>query len=280
MKPFKIRCSAIGLIMAGAIGLTEAQTAELAKLLQRQTDFKAGVSGVKALTPNMEKKLEKLIEEKKNPQLPAGAKTYCELWLKQKLYERKKEFSNKYTEKGDWTEKHSLSLIAEHLQTGPLSKCDEYMEDEFIHGTADVVLDGFGLDAKNPWDCFTFPLFDDELTEDLYWWQAQGYMRLYDKPLWKVVYVLSDTPEHLIKNEARQFCYKNGVDLSPEIMDDFRIRMTYGTIPAQYRVKAFDVQRDDDAIKQIELRVKMCREYINKIITDKKIKLPEPATAS
>lgn len=265
MSEFKIRASAAGAIMAGTVGLTEVQQKRLEELTLREVQSKAGNKAFKPLTLNMEKELEGLLIKKDNPEPPQGAKTYCELWLKQNIYQRRKEFTSKQTEKGNWVEEHSLGMIAKHLGLQELSKCDEYFENDFMTGNPDVLLDEFGIDAKNPWDCFTFPLFDDKLPEDDYFWQGQQYMALTGRNLWKFVYVLSDTPVHLIKNEARNYCYKNGVELCPEIMDEFTARMTYPDIPEQYKIKVFDVHRDENAIRRIEERVVLCRKYIKQL---------------
>lgn len=262
MKEFKIRASAAGIIMAGTVGLTEVQQKRIEELTIREVESKAGNKSYKPLTPNMVKELETLITKKDNPEPPQGAKTYCELWLKQNIYNRKKEFTSKQTDKGNWVELHSLKLIAKHLNLPELSKCDEYFENDFMTGNPDVLLDEFGIDAKNPWDCFTFPLFDETLPEDDYYWQGQQYMALTGRKLWRFVYVLSDTPEHLIKNEAKSYCYKNGVEMCPEIMDEFIARMTYPDIPEELKIKVFDVHRDENAIRKIEERVILCRKHI------------------
>lgn len=265
MKQFRIRCSAIGKIMSGSIGLTETQKAKLSELETRKKGFDSGDKSYKALTANMEKELSDLLYKQQNPELPAGAKTYCETWLKQEIYGRRKEFTSKYTDKGDSVEWKALESIGNHLGL-EVTKNDEWMEDGEMHGTPDSVLKEFGIDAKTPWDCFTFPLFEDKLPEDDYYWQAQGYMALSGKPLWKIIFALVDTPEHLIRNEARSWCYKMGAELSPEIMDEFRDRMTYQNISEEFKIKVFDVPRNDSDIKLIRVRVKMCREYISKII--------------
>ena len=100
MKKFKIRCHALSEIMGGSIGLTDAQQKTFAELSARKEQAAAGVAGVKPLTANMERDLAALIFKKENPELPDGAKTYCEKWLKTELFKRKPEFKNAVIEKG------------------------------------------------------------------------------------------------------------------------------------------------------------------------------------
>lgn len=254
MKEFKISCSSIGKIMPGNIGLTEIQEK---KLLELQNKL--------SRTLKQDAELELLIGKKNNPELPQGAKSYCELWVKQQIYSRRKEFTSKYTDKGNIVEWRSLDEIGKFLGV-TVEKNEEYFDSDFIHGFPDSIIEDYGIDAKTPWDCFSFPLFDTELKDDDYYWQSQGYMSLTGKSLWKIAYVLIDTPEHLIKNEARSWCFKNGAELSPEIMSEFREKMTYDNIPIEHKIKVFNVERNESDINSIIERVKMCRIYMNEFL--------------
>ena len=79
MKQFKISCHSIKDIMAGEIGLTDVQLARLNELMERR------LGNGKPLTDNMNNELDKLIYKRDNPQLPQGAITYCQDWLKSNL---------------------------------------------------------------------------------------------------------------------------------------------------------------------------------------------------
>lgn len=257
IKLFKIRASAASKIMAGEIGLTAKQLIRFTELRDR-----ANTPGAKALTDNMKEELAELLKKHTYPELPKGAKTYCELWVKQQIYKRKKEFTSKQTEKGNLVELDSFPRIAAHLKLESFDKNDEFFENDFMHGTPDIVLEEPVIDAKNSWDCFSFPLFDDEVPYDENYWQGQVYMELTGKKEALFVYVLSDTPEKLIINEAKSYCYRNGFEMSPEWVDEFRERMTYPTIDEKYKIKVFKVERNDADINAIAERVKMCRAYI------------------
>jgi len=197
--------------------------------------------------------------------LPAGAKTYCELWVKQQIYGRRKEFTSKQTEKGNIVEIASFEKIRQHFGLEKLDRNDEYFENEFATGTPDCIT-SFIIDAKNSWDCFSFPLFDDEIPSDDNYFQGQVYMWLTDLQMAQFVYVLSDTPEKLIHQEAKSYCYRNGIELSPEIVQEFKERMTYPNIDEKYKIKTFQVDRSDADIEFIKQRVLLCREYIKTIV--------------
>lgn len=199
-------------------------------------------------------------------QLSKTAQTYCETWLKEQIYERKKEFSNKYTEKGLIMEDNSLDFVAEFLNLGMLIKNEKYFEDDFMTGTPDVILKDLVIDVKNSWDCFTFPIFDTDIPNNDYFYQAQIYMHLTGINKFKLIYVLSDTPENLIVREVKSYIYRNGIeDIDVEMYEDFKAKMTYSGIPNQYKIKIFDIEKDNQAIELIKERVVECRNYIENL---------------
>lgn len=194
-------------------------------------------------------------------------KTYCKNWLKEQLYNRTRQFSTKYTEKGNIVEDNSLDFIADQLGYGLLIKNEQFFENEFCTGTPDIVLDLSIIDAKNAWDCFTFPLFETDVPNKDYYWQGQTYLDLAGRDRFILCYVLSDTPINLIEREAYWFAKNNGYeDVDQEMMDEFIAKMTYGDVKNHLKIKTFTVNRDDDAIKLIHSRVIECREYIETLL--------------
>ena len=193
--------------------------------------------------------------------------SYCQQWLKQTLYNRKKEFSNKYTQKGIEIEDNSIDFISEHLEYGMLIKNEAHFENDFMTGTPDVILNDRLIDVKNSWDCFTFPLFDKEIPNKDYYWQAQCYMALTGRHFYELIYVLSDTPLHLIEKEAFFWCKNNGYDeLDIDIYDKFVDKMTYPDIENSMKIKLFEIKRNNEDIEKINERVFQCREYIKTLI--------------
>lgn len=255
LPKFKIRASAAGKICSGSIGLTETMATKLFELENKP----------KARTELQEKEMQRLIYMRDNPQLPAGAKAYCEQWVKQQIYGRDKEFTSKYTSRGDASEWKALVDVGNYLGLGPLEKNEEYFEDEWTTGSPDALPEPFGVDTKCPWDCFTFPLFEETLPEDDYFWQGQVYMGLTGKKLFKFCYSLQDTPEPLIFQEAKKHCFNTGEEFGPQVVDEMRERLTYANIDPKYKTKVFDVHRDEEAITKIRYRVELCRQYIETI---------------
>lgn len=199
--------------------------------------------------------------------LSKTAKTYCETWLKEQLYNRKKEFSSKYTDKGNITEDESIDFVADQLGYGMLMKNEKHLDNHIMTGTPDVILKDLIIDVKNSWDNFTFPLFETEIPNKDYYWQAQCYMYLTGKSDYKLIYVLSDTPIHLIEKEAYYWCQNNGYEeLDIDIHKEFINKMTYNDIDDNLKIKIFDIKRNDVDIEKIKERVWQCRSYISKLI--------------
>lgn len=193
------------------------------------------------------------------------AQNYCDIWIQEHIYHRKHEFSSKYTEKGDEVEDASIDFIADQLGLGILSKNEKHFENDYMTGTPDIILPNVVIDAKNSWDCFTFPLLKKEIPNKDYWWQGQGYMELTGIEHFMLVYVLSDTPNRLIEKEAYFFAKNNGLkNTNKEILDTFYDRMTYSDIPNKYKIKVFEFDRDNASIELIKPQVDKCREYIYK----------------
>lgn len=203
----------------------------------------------------------------KSETLSKTTMTYCEEWTKEQIYGRRKEFSNKYTQKGQIMEDNSLDFIAEQLGYPVILKNEEYYENEFITGTPDAVLEGLVIDVKNSWDCFTFPLFETEIPTSDYYWQAQGYMALTGIKKFKLIYVLSDTPEHLIDSEYRRHLWSTGEEEDAEVYQQFVDKMTYTNIEDKYKIKIFDIEYNEEDVQKIIERVKECRTYIEQLCT-------------
>lgn len=225
MKPFKIRCSAIGSIMAGAVGLTEKQAEQLAELQAKPkpTDIqKATLAG--------------LIQKRDNPELPAGAKTYCKEWYISERLGIKKDVASKYLDKGIEMEDAAIARYTD----GFGSKWAAQLEDEHFTGTPDLVFKEMVADIKCPYDPFTMPYFETECPNPDYFYQLQVYMHLTGKKRAELVYCLENTPPR----------------------GDWDEWVTYDHIPDADRIRIFKFDYDPAIIAAIQARVEMCRAYI------------------
>jgi hypothetical protein len=186
--------------------------------------------------------------------------SYLEEWTKEQIYSRRKEIFSKYLDKGNAVEVDSLDFIKTHLNYKQLEKNEESFENDFLTGTPDAILDDHIIDVKNSWDCFSFPLFFNSIPNKDYYYQAQGYMALTGIDRYKLIYTLMDTPEDLIQ---REYFGDQSTDLV-----EFASKYKYSDIEPQYRIKVFDIYRNDEDIENIYNRVDECRQYINSLRLD------------
>lgn len=254
---FKIRASQAHNILGGAFNKpTAKQLAELDRLQEKADTGK--------ITDKQRETLQELIDKRDaKPVLQDGAITYLQKWMKERIYERKHEFTNQYVEKGKLCEPEAIQLVAEYMGYADCKKNERPAEDEYMTGECDVEMTDIIEEIKNSWDAFTFPLFAPELPDTKYYFQAQVYMHLYNKKRAAINYCLINAPETMIDAEARRAAYQAGyseVDL--ELYDQVRAKLTYDNIPVKFRIKRFEIERNDVVIETIQQRVILCREYI------------------
>ena len=231
MKPFKCRSSAIG---------------KITTLPRSKKDREAGL-------------------------LSKTAQTYVQDWLRgqPELYNRKKEFSSKYTYKGNQVEDDSIDFVAEMLDYPFLFKNEEYFENDWIKGTPDVIVSDHVIDVKNSWNQQTFPLFDTNVSNSDYYWQGQGYMWLTTKSRYKLIYTLMDAPLEQIEKAARMYCYQNYLDLDlyfDQVYEEHFEQMTYSDVDPKLKIKVFEFERNDSDIELIKKRVEAARVYIDELL--------------
>ena len=198
----------------------------------------------------------------KSDLLSKTAQTFCQEWLISKLFDRHKEISSKYMDKGLIVEDQAIDLYSE-LTGKFFIKNEQYFENEFCCGTPDIISDIIA-DVKSVWSPFTLPIFETEVPAN-YFFQLQVYMHLTGKTESELVYVLCDTPLHLIEAETYSYCRRTGYNFT-DVFDGFVKNMTYSDIPKEKRIKIFTIDYDPATIERIEGRVKTCREYINQLI--------------
>jgi len=202
----------------------------------------------------------------KSEVLSKTCKTYLQELAIEEMYGIKKEFSSRYTDKGNLVEDESISLAQEVLDFGLMYKNEEHFNNDYLTGTPDVNTDNILLDVKSSYDATTFPFFEEEIPKKDYFYQLQGYMALCNKRKSVLAYCLINTPYQIVNNEVYY------AHLSANKIDDEKLRAeveakhNFDHIPAEKRIKTFEVRYDKDVIKAIYDRVKECREYYKTLI--------------
>ncbi len=212
---------------------------------------------------------------KKSDILSQTTKTYLDEIYVQEKYGRKKIISTKYMDKGNLNEEESITMASNYKEASPpLLKNEKNFMNDFICGTPDIVCDTV-IDVKSNWDLWTF--FKAELSKD-YDWQLRGYLWLTGLTVGELVYCLTNTPEHLVRDEQQRMFWKHkiGDDASDEEQERYqhmmealykRIEknMTFDDIPENERLKVFTVEHEPEKIDALKNRVVECRAYLNSL---------------
>jgi hypothetical protein len=203
----------------------------------------------------------------KGESLSQTTKTYLQELAVQEIYGIRKEFSSRYTDKGNEVEELSIALCNDVLGLGFIYKNEEHFSNDWITGTPDVNTNEILLDVKSSWDATTFPFFDTELKNKDYFYQLQGYMWLTDKEECLLCYCLIDTPLQIVEDEIRREHWKASlIEESLDLRAFVQAKHTFGHIPKEKRVKTFKIAKDDEVIEAIKTRIEECREYYNELI--------------
>lgn len=184
-------------------------------------------------------------------------------WVKDVLYGRPLDKYSKYTDKGHRCEQEGIDLYNSVNGTS-LLKNTERITNDWITGECDLLIPNVKvIDIKNSYSDDTFPLFDNEIPTKAYELQVQGYMWLYDAPCAEVVYTLCDAPDDHVDREAQIQARIRGEDeVTEELFNEVKERMTYSHLPLKLRYKSFKFTRDESFPEKTIERIIKIREHI------------------
>lgn len=203
----------------------------------------------------------------KSEVLSKTCKSYLQELAIEEMYGVRKEFSSRYTDKGNEVERDSIDLAQQVMDKGFMYKNTEYYENDFIKGTPDVNTDSVLLDVKSSYDASTFPFFAEEIPNKDYYYQLMGYMALCNKRKSFLVYCLVNTPFQIVEDEIRRAHWKEHlIEESEDLRTFIEAQHNFDHIPTQRRIKTFVVKYDKEVVKAIYERVQECREYYKTLI--------------
>lgn len=136
---------------------------------------------------------------------------------------RYKDVKSKYLDKGLLNELGAIELVNSVYGTN-FVKNETRLTNDYITGECDVEDEHEIDDIKCSWDRFTF---EESRLDDDYEWQLRGYMELYDKPKARVIYCLTDAPDHIILKELERTANNFDGDLPDQIAIRIIINMIY-----------------------------------------------------
>jgi len=199
--------------------------------------------------------------------LSQTAKTYLKELAIEEKFGIRKEFSSRYTDKGNIQEDTAIEMASKVLSLPFALKNTDYFENEFIKGTPDLILEDEIIDIKCSWDGTTFPWFEDELPNKDYFWQLVGYMWLTGRSKARVVYCLVDTPEDIVQDEIRRTSWKKfEIDVTEETENEVRAKHEFSHISENKRVRAYLIELTDEDIDKVKEKLLHAREYYNDLI--------------
>ena len=200
--------------------------------------------------------------------LSQTAKTYLKELAIEEKFGIRKEFSSRYTDKGNIQEDTAIEMASKVLSLPFALKNTEYFENEFIKGTPDLILEDEIIDIKCSWDGTTFPWFEDELPNKDYFWQLVGYCWLTGRRKARVVYCLVDTPEDIVQDEIRRTSWKKfEIDVTEETENEVRAKHEFAHISENKRIRAYLVELTDEDIDKVKEKLSHAREYYNDLIS-------------
>lgn len=236
MDTLLIRCSSLAKIMGQCKeSITAAQSKTLESLIEKGEDL---TSKQKSERTRLQKKKDHSPEF----DLSQGAKNYIRKIVKMEVYDYTIQVENKQLTKGTICEDDSIDLYNEANFT-KYKKNEVRIFGEFLQGECDVNAPDKIQDYKTSWTKDTFPVLPDEIDVGGYEWQGRGYMMLYNKPKFELIYCLVDTPDELLE-------YEN--NLSLHHVDD---------LEPELRITKLCFDRDLEKEQLIKHKVIECRKY-------------------
>lgn len=203
----------------------------------------------------------------KSEVLSATAKTLIQDMFKEKELGIYKEFSSRYTDKGNQNEDLAIELASEVLDWNWVLKNEEKFKNDYVIGTPDLVNDTLLADIKCSWSGATFPMFDTELKNKAYYWQLLGYMWLTGHKQAELVYCLTNTPIEIVESEVRKEHWKLClIDEDSLVREAVESLHNFDHIPNEMKVKRFIVEYDEKAIEQLKEKIEVARAYYQELL--------------
>jgi hypothetical protein len=206
--------------------------------------------------------------DKEAGKLSATAKKYLiKTYMREYWGIEPKDIETKHMAKGKSCEEDAIRLLSLVDNDPSYEKNAIRKNNEYITGECDIELPDCIDDVKNSWDAETFLPKLIEPLDDTYFYQAQGYMWLYNKPKARIRYCLIRTPE-TIRNQEK-YRLLNKMDAATEENPEFKrawekleSSMIFDHIPPEERVITIEVARDEAIIEQIPYKVSKAREFL------------------
>lgn len=213
--------------------------------------------------------------DKEAGNLSKTAKTHLiSVYINEK-YGRYKDVKTKEITKGIEVEDDSIELLSLYLKM-PFKKNQERITNDYITGHPDLFIgDDISnaeliIDIKSSYDLFTFLNNLPDKLDSLYYAQLQCYMWLTNAKKSAVTYVLANTPFEMIEEQKMWLLKKMNVisEESPEYVREclkLEHSLVFDDIPLEEKILIFPIERDEEFIDKIKIKVTKAREFLQEI---------------
>ena len=185
----------------------------------------------------------------KSEVLSETAKSEIRRIAKEDFFGYSSEIKTKPMIKGtDW-EQDGIDLL-NNVRFTKYTKNKLRVENEYMSGCCDILLDDLIIDIKSSWSLDTFPATPSEGESSDYEWQGRAYMWLYDRPEFELIYTMYNTPDELLTDWD---------NLSIHRVDH---------IPSHHRITVITYQRDEQYEDLIRERLIHCNEYYSQYVNE------------
>ena len=194
------------------------------------------------------------------------AKSFLKDWFIEQVTGKSKDIESKFFDHGNFAEKAVLNRASNHYGLN-FVKNEEQLENEFFTGTFDSKDGDMVIDAKAPYDVFTFPYFDEQPPKG-YYHQLQVYMALTGLKKAALVYGLENHSDDEIDRLASKLAWKKYKEYPDmEEWNEAEKLLTFNHLPDNLRIRTFEFERNDELIEQMQQRVIEARQYIKEVLT-------------
>jgi len=185
----------------------------------------------------------------KSEVLSETAKSEIRRIAKEDFFGYSSEIKTKPMIKGtDW-EQDGIDLL-NNVRFTKYTKNTIRVENEYMSGCCDILLDDLIIDIKSSWSLETFPATPSEGESSDYEWQGRAYMWLYDRPEFELIYTMYDTHDDLLTDWDNRTIHK------------------VNHIPSHHRITVITYQRDEQYEDLIREKLIHCNEYYSQYVNE------------
>jgi hypothetical protein len=214
----------------------------------------------------------KLKADKEAGLLSETTKTYIkEIWLKNE-YGYDEIVVTDAMLKGLLCEQDAMQLVQDVANDGIFREKFKggILKNDYIMGSPDLVITDNGETIVEDTKCsFTIKSYAEAEMTKIYEWQLRGYMWLTGATKARLRYALIDTPLEIIQEEQKRYFFKFGCDENNKeyqrICEQIEKNHTFSHIPAQKRLKTFEISHDENKIAHLITQIEKCRNFYQKI---------------